>query len=547
MAARTISSTYTAGITLTNTANNPVSVTGRISVTSGVALTGKAGASYSWTINNAGTIITTAVSTGVILGAYESAVASGTLTNESGGLISSGGYGVFINGHGSVTNEAGGTIVGGDFKAVYISGGPGTIVNGGVLRGGNVAAYEYNGGSITNLSGGTITGAGGVWFQQPGTFTNAGVVIGTNAGFGSVLFNSATAPNRLIVDPGASFTGNIRSPSGGTNVVELASAASAGTLSGFNGTSITNFTSLQFDSGAQWTVTGNSLAGGLGTIAISGFTINDTIDLTGFVATSETYVGNALVLTNASNSHATLHIQGSFTTADFQVNDTTTDSIITATCYAAGTRILTPRGEIAVEHLREGDLVRTVSGRQQPIRWVGHRHVDFRHHPNRQRILPVRVAAHAFGPGMPKRALLLSPDHAVFVEDVLIPIRHLVNGTTVAQVERTAITYHHIELPHHDVLLAEGMPAESYLEAGARNAFADGAAVIQLHADFAPARDHYAMLWETEGYAPLVVAGGQLERTRERLARQARLLSPLLSSGLRRRASPHIHAANAAT
>ena len=143
---------------------------------------------------------------------------------------------------------------------------------------------------------------------------------------------------------------------------------------------------------------------------------------------------------------------------------------------------------------------------------------------------------------MPKRALLLSPDHAVFVEDVLIPIRHLVNGTTVAQVERTAITYHHIEMPHHDVLLAEGMPAESYLEAGARNAFVDGAAVIQLHADFAPARDHYAMLWETEGYAPLVVAGAQLERTREKLARQARLLSPLLSPELRRLASP---AANA--
>jgi Hint domain len=542
MAGRTISSTYTTGITLTSTAVNPVSVTGRISVTSGVALTGQSGATNSWTIDNAGTIITTAVSTGVFLGAYESAVASGTLINESGGVISSGGYGVFINGAGSVTNKAGGTIVGTDSKAVYISGSPGTIVNGGVLRGGNVAAYEYDGGSITNLSGGTITGAGGVWFQQPGTFTNAGVVIGTNAGFGSVLFNSTTAPNRLIVDPGASFTGNIQSLSGGTNVVELASAASAGTLSGFNGTSITNFTSLQFDSGAQWTVTGNSLANGLGTIAISGFTINDTIDLTGFVATSETYVSNALVLTNASNSHATLHIQGGFTTADFQVNDTTTDSIITATCYAAGTRILTPRGEIAVEHLREGDLVRTVSGRQQPIRWVGHRHVDFRHHPNRQRILPVRVAAHAFGPGMPKRALLLSPDHAVFVEDVLIPIRHLVNGTTVAQVERTAITYHHIEMPHHDVLLAEGMPAESYLEAGARNAFVDGAAVIQLHADFAPARDHYAMLWETEGYAPLVVAGAQLERTREKLARQARLLSPLLSPELRRLASP---AANA--
>jgi hypothetical protein len=316
--ARTISNTYNAGITLTNTANNPVSVTGRISVASGTALTGKVGASYSWTIDNSGTIISTPASEGIFLGSFSGTIASGTITNETGGLISSGGYGVFINGPGSITNKAGGTIVGTLFKAVYVRGGLGTIVNGGVLQAGNVAAYEYNGGSITNLAGGTITGAGGVWFQQPGTFTNGGVVIGTHAGFGSVLFNSTAAANRLIVDPGATFTGNISSLIGGTNVVELASAASAGTLSCF-GTSITNFTSLQFDAGANWIVTGNASNAGLGTLAITGFTANDTIDLTGFVATSETFAGNALVLTNASTIHPTLHIQGAFTSADFTI------------------------------------------------------------------------------------------------------------------------------------------------------------------------------------------------------------------------------------
>jgi collagen type I alpha len=137
-------------------------------------------------------------------------------------------------------------------------------------------------------------------------------------------------------------------------------------------------------------------------------------------------------------------------------------------------------------------------------------------------VLPVRIAAHAFGPGRPRRELLLSPDHAVFVEDVLIPVRHLINGTTVAQIERCAITYYHIELPRHDVLLADGMPAESYLEAGARDAFANADGIIQLHPDFSPSHDHYAMLWEEQGCAPLVVTGEALERAREALARAAR-------------------------
>jgi hypothetical protein len=105
---------------------------------------------------------------------------------------------------------------------------------------------------------------------------------------------------------------------------------------------------------------------------------------------------------------------------------------------------------------------------------------------------------------------------------VLIPIRHLINGTTITQIERRAITYYHIELQQHDVLLADGMPAESYLEAGARSAFSNGDAVIQLHPEFTPAQDHYAMLWEQHGYAPLVVAGETLERVRATLAAGAK-------------------------
>ena len=119
---------------------------------------------------------------------------------------------------------------------------------------------------------------------------------------------------RLIADPGASFVGAVVGDAAASDVLELASG-SAGSLAGF-GTSITNFASLVFDTGAQWTVAGDASANGLGTVGISGFTFGDTIDLAGFAATSETFASNALVLT-AGTAHETVHIQGSFTTGNF--------------------------------------------------------------------------------------------------------------------------------------------------------------------------------------------------------------------------------------
>jgi plastocyanin len=320
---RTISSTYTTGIVLTSTANNPVKVTGKISVASGIALHGTQGAAFNWTVQNYGTIISNAispVSTALFLGAYTTSISTGTVVNESGGLISGSGYGVFINAAtgASVTNLAGGTIVGGAFKSVYISGGPGTIVNGGFLQGGNVAVYEYLGGSLTNLSTGTIIGNGGVWFQRAATLTNAGTITSTNSGRGSVIFNSTAGSSRVIVDPGAVFNGNLQSLAGSTNVVELASGASAGTLTGLNGGTITNFATLQFDNNASWTVSGNTLATGLGTIDITGFAAGDTIDLTGFVATSDTFGSNLVTFTNAATQHGTIHLQGSFSSTNLQ-------------------------------------------------------------------------------------------------------------------------------------------------------------------------------------------------------------------------------------
>ncbi len=99
-------------------------------------------------------------------------------------------------------------------------------------------------------------------------------------------------------------------------MLELASGASTGTIAGL-GTSVTNFTSLVFDPGAQWTVAGNDSANGLGTLGISGFTVGNTIDLTGFHAIGQSFASNSLVLDDGVGDFATLAIQGGFSTANF--------------------------------------------------------------------------------------------------------------------------------------------------------------------------------------------------------------------------------------
>ena len=120
-----------------------------------------------------------------------------------------------------------------------------------------------------------------------------------------------------------------------------------------------------------------------------------------------------------------------------------------------------------------------------PIVWLGHRAVNCRAHPKPETVWPVRVAAGAFGAGVPARDLYLSPDHAVFVNGVLVPVRLLLDGTRIARARRDHVRYFHVELPRHAVILAEGLTVESYLDTGARADFHHDRGTIRLFPDFA--------------------------------------------------------------
>jgi hypothetical protein len=187
-------------------------------------------------------------------------------------------------------------------------------------------------------------------------------------------------------------------------------------------------------------------------------------------------------------------------------------------CFVTGTAICTLRGDIAVEALHVGDLAVTASGALRPVVWIGSRRLDLARHPQPLEVQPVRVEADAFGVGLPCRDLWLSPGHSVAFEGALIPVSRLVNGRSVAQVACAQVEYWHVELDGHDVILAEGLPAESYLDTGNRTAFANGGQFVEAHPDFA--QRHWA-----DTCLPLALDGLAVTATR------ARLLARLAEAG----------------
>lgn len=192
---------------------------------------------------------------------------------------------------------------------------------------------------------------------------------------------------------------------------------------------------------------------------------------------------------------------------------------IVCVCFARGTRIRTGRGEVAVEALRVGDTVTTPSG-EKPVRWVGRRRIDLAAHPRPQTVTPVRIRRGAFADSLPQRDLLVSPDHAIFVDGMLISARQLLNGTTIVQETATApVEYFHIELDEHAILFAEGLPAESYLDTDNRGFFQNADAPLVLHPDLTDATGNAARA--ALSCHPFVSAPEQVRPVWQRLADRA--------------------------
>lgn len=150
--------------------------------------------------------------------------------------------------------------------------------------------------------------------------------------------------------------------------------------------------------------------------------------------------------------------------------DSVTSGVV---CFAAETELPTPDGPRKVCDLRAGDQVITHAGRTRTIIATNVRHVRPIELYRDTRLLPVRISAGALGGGLPERDLRVSRQHRILVtsrivrricghDAVLIPAFRLVGipGIDIARAIEP-IDYHHILLDGHDIVLANGAPAET--------------------------------------------------------------------------------------
>ncbi|WP_179380831.1 Hint domain-containing protein [Jannaschia marina] len=218
----------------------------------------------------------------------------------------------------------------------------------------------------------------------------------------------------------------------------------------------------------------DTLNAGGGTITVTGGetseTAGDTVDFNGLWDSGEVNFDDPSLGGEATLTDGTV------------VDFSEMESVI---CFASGTRIATPDGPRAVEDLIAGDLVLTGDAGPQPLEWVGAR----RGLVGRE-MAPILFRAGALGNTAPLR---VSPNHRMLVtgwraqllfgeEEVLVPAKALVDGRLVLAEGPGTVTYHHLLTPAHQVIFAEGAPAETFLPAAEGLEGIDAAARARLFA-----------------------------------------------------------------
>jgi hypothetical protein len=255
-----------------------------------------------------------------------------------------------------------------------------------------------------------------------------------------------------------------------------------------------------------------------------------------------TYAGTTLTVTGSSGTPVLTmnNLSGPNLSSSSFVGVGNTIMVV---CYAVGTRIRTPAGERLIESLMPGELVLTLSGTTlsaQPVKWVGHRSINLAEHPRPETVAPIRILRDAFGAAMPRRDLLVSPDHAIFVEGRLICARQLVNGTTIRQeTDWRVIDYYHVELDRHAILMADGLPAESYIDTGNKGFFGNSGEPRVLHPDLTDESDYPTR--EAASCVPFVWNEADVRPVWQRLADRAAMLGhPVPRHGISTEADLHL-------
>ncbi|WP_048708592.1 Hint domain-containing protein [Microvirga massiliensis] len=214
----------------------------------------------------------------------------------------------------------------------------------------------------------------------------------------------------------------------------------------------------------------------------------DLTELTGVESLSDlafAEVGQDVVITSKNGTFS-----GSITVKGVTTQQLLDNNAIDVACFVRGTLIRTTRGEMPVESLMMGDEVVTLDGSAHTIKWIGRRTFSTRFVKAASRVVPVLIRAGAIAPGVPCRDLRVSPEHALWVDGVLVPAVNLVNGRTIVRdLNGETIDYYHIELDEQNLILADGAPAETYVNHDSRKMFANWRDYVALYGEDAPAID----------------------------------------------------------
>ncbi|MFV1876837.1 Hint domain-containing protein [Nioella sp.] len=299
-----------------------------------------------------------------------------------------------------------------------------------------------------------------------------------------------------------------------TTSATVESDPSNGSISGFTGSiGITPTDNLLAGSGGQ--VIAAISNGGLWNQSLTNVSVTtDTLTVTGlsdsdlntFISNNPTLASPAVEnLDNFSGANNNMMFTGGnitlhgddpafWTATDDPVNHETPDVNGTTyttqgssiSCFLAGSLIATSEGEKTVETLRIGDLVRSADGQMVPVKWIGRQTVSTRFGPA-ERLMPVRFAAGSLGNGQPHVPLTVTADHGMLVDGVICHAGALVNGTTITRVPLAEMgesyTVYHIETEEHEIILANGAPAETFIDNVSRRVFDNFAEFEALYGD----------------------------------------------------------------
>ncbi|PSL20601.1 Hint domain-containing protein [Shimia abyssi] len=227
----------------------------------------------------------------------------------------------------------------------------------------------------------------------------------------------------------------------------------------------------------DFTHTGGSDVGDQNVISsnVSGINVGDLADLRYKYTITGSDGSSGTVYFIATNGQANY---GPLILSDFPLNSSVTYTFVSfntdgavayddlVVCFTAGTMIVTDKGQVPIEHLREGDFVLTRDNGFQPLRWIGRRTVK-----PRRNTAPILLCGGVLGN---HGDIVVSPNHRMLVKpeqselffyepEVLVAAKGLIGLDGVQRLNVETVTYVHILFDRHEIVFANGASSESFL------------------------------------------------------------------------------------